>query len=175
MNNFELDTVLPTVEVGGVDTTATLHIRLRDGRLSITGSIREAGRGITSAGQCLDTVMELYPDNTLVKEIHDMWAAWHLNDMRAGCEHQRAEEWNLVPVDPEKGLTAYINTPSYKGWNQKVWQPYDQGGFLSKPCKTCGYKYGSGWIFEKLPQDVVDTLDRWRYDNKTFTVREIKE
>src|ERR1043165_2726339 len=29
----------------------------------------------------------------LIKQFFDIWDRWHLNDMRAGCEHQRAENW----------------------------------------------------------------------------------
>lgn len=31
-------------------------------------------------------------------------------------------------------------------------------GLLCKPCETCGYKYGSEWRFEQIPQDVLDWL-----------------
>lgn len=29
-------------------------------------------------------------------------------------------------------------------------------GYLCKPCPTCGYKYGSAWVYEPLPTDVVE-------------------
>lgn len=29
-------------------------------------------------------------------------------------------------------------------------------GLLAKPCPECGYKYGSAWLYEPLPQDVID-------------------
>ncbi|KKK83807.1 hypothetical protein LCGC14_2789720, partial [marine sediment metagenome] len=31
-------------------------------------------------------------------------------------------------------------------------------GLLSYPCPVCGYKYGSAWLYEPLPQDVIDFL-----------------
>jgi hypothetical protein len=31
-------------------------------------------------------------------------------------------------------------------------------GCLSKPCPICGYKYGSSWLKEDLPQNVIDFL-----------------
>jgi hypothetical protein len=31
-------------------------------------------------------------------------------------------------------------------------------GYLTKPCPVCGYKYGSAWLHEDVPQDVLDWL-----------------
>jgi hypothetical protein len=56
----------------------------------------------------------------------DIWHKWHLNDMRAGCEHQ----------------TAF-------GYDSK---------YLSEGCPICGYRYGSKWNFEPVPNDVVEFL-----------------
>jgi hypothetical protein len=31
-------------------------------------------------------------------------------------------------------------------------------GILTKPCEICGYKYGSKWNFEKIPEEVLEYL-----------------
>ena len=31
-------------------------------------------------------------------------------------------------------------------------------GLLCKPCPVCGYKYGSAWMREEVPQDILDWL-----------------
>lgn len=31
-------------------------------------------------------------------------------------------------------------------------------GILTKPCPVCGYKYGTAWLKEEVPQDVIDWL-----------------
>lgn len=31
-------------------------------------------------------------------------------------------------------------------------------GLLTKPCPVCGYKYGSAWLFEAVPEDVLQFL-----------------
>lgn len=31
-------------------------------------------------------------------------------------------------------------------------------GILTKPCPVCGYKYGSAWLKEEVPADVIDWL-----------------
>jgi len=40
------------------------------------------------------------------------------------------------------------------------WVNYKQHpkGLLSKPCAECGYKYGSAWLREEVPQEVLDFL-----------------
>lgn len=172
-DQFEMHIDLPTVKWEGDDARGRVFVRLREGRLSLTGEIRErkAGWKVVNAGQCLKSLVEMYPCNPLMQSIAAVWERWHLNDMRAGCEHQRAYQWENTPVDPKQPLESYIMTKEYTGWNRMTWKPYDQGGFLNKPCPTCGYKYGSKWLFEKLPQDVLDTIQEWRNDER-FTVKE---
>lgn len=41
------------------------------------------------------------------------------------------------------------------GWITETEHPE---GVLSKPCPVCGYKYGTSWLREELPQEVVDFL-----------------
>ena len=31
-------------------------------------------------------------------------------------------------------------------------------GILGKECPVCGYKYGSGWLYEEVPEDVINWL-----------------
>ena len=65
-------------------------------KLSITGVVGPKhncdARG--SCGQCVDSVREATPATGYTKEtltkLADYWDRWHLNNMRAGCEHQRA-------------------------------------------------------------------------------------
>lgn len=32
-------------------------------------------------------------------------------------------------------------------------------GILTKPCTACGYAYGSAWLYEEIPQDVLEFLE----------------
>lgn len=46
------------------------------------------------------------------------------------------------------------------GW---VYPSEHPDGLLCKPCDVCGYKYGSAWLAEKLPPDVLGlVMDRFR-------------
>lgn len=70
------------------------------GRLSITGSVKEAGQyGGESGGQCYDSII---PANRYQAALVQLWKRWHLNDLRAGCVHQRRLKWTWAdhPCDP---------------------------------------------------------------------------
>jgi hypothetical protein len=41
------------------------------------------------------------------------------------------------------------------GW---VYPEEHPEGLLAKPCPVCGYKYGTAWIKEEVPQDIIDFL-----------------
>lgn len=98
-------------------------------RLSITGDGWEAnsyGRLVESfGGQCVDELAAEFP---AAAELVRLWDEWHLNDMRAGCEHQRALGWRRYDDHP------------------------------SEPCPTCGYKYGTAWLYEAIPPVVLARL-----------------
>lgn len=66
----------------------------------------------------------------LIHRNRSRWGTWrHLNDMRAGCEHQRAMGWKSYDEHP------------------------------SEPCPVCGYKYGTAWLVEPLPAEVYSFVE----------------
>lgn len=139
-------------------------------RLSISGVEGPKWNGDARGGcgqivDALDRLMDLAPGWTpdTVKRLRAEWERWHLNDMRAGCEHQRKEGWDTRPIDPTKPLNAYgtfypgQHQPS---WNMATWvsRAEWEGGLLSEPCDVCGYKYGTAWRSETVPVDVMAFL-----------------
>lgn len=113
--------------------------------LSICGTLYRKGvktdAAILSAGQNLDDVLTLTqwqnpwtPDELV--ELHDIWKRWHLNDMRAGCEHQT----KIVYESSRYGRRVNIN-----------------GTTEANECPV-GYKYGSAWLYEPLPDDVIERI-----------------
>lgn len=77
----------------------TIWATLDDKRFSAMGDILWDNGG-ESGGQCHETLAHLAPVQVA------LWRRWHLNDMRAGCEHQRAEGWGQEEVEViEYGLT----------------------------------------------------------------------
>lgn len=80
---------------------------------------------------------------------------------------------NYVPSEPELSAERERNplwSPAtierfFKHENVSAKQPACQThetehpyGILSKPCPVCGYKYGSKWLYEPVPENVVEFL-----------------
>lgn len=146
-----------------------VELRDRDGytELAIQGSVWKPGRGdIVSGGQNYETIAELFPRSPKVQRIVEVWKRWHLNGMKAGCEHQRAEGWDKRPIDPSKPTHTYglhfegQKSPSWNllGWVRPAEHP---DGLLGKPCPVCGYRYGTEWKHEPLPQEIIDEVRSW--------------
>lgn len=62
---------------------------------------------------------------------------WHLNGMRAGCAHQK------VAYETDR---YGRRIPSLR---------------LTLPCPVTGYKYGTAWLVEPLPREVVEEIRSW--------------
>lgn len=160
----------PTFTSRGIPTMANVFCRIeyKNGRLSITGVVgpKANGDALGSCGQITDTLKspELVPYRDFpVAKFVEVWERWHLNDIRAGCEHQRAEGWNKRPIDPTKPLNSYgkhYEGQRFASWNMLTWVPESEHpeGLLSRPCPTCGYKYGTKWLTEEVPEDVIAWL-----------------
>lgn len=130
-------------------------IEFTDGCLSISGV-----EGPLPSGNCrgacgqinmsfnLTDIISYAPgmSRKLTKHFLSIWSRYHLNDMKAGCEHQRAEHWGEDLIPELNKLSSWV----YEKEHPK--------GVLSKPCPICGYHYGSAWLKEEVPQDVIDFL-----------------
>lgn len=197
-----------------------VNIEWREGRLSVTGDVYQQARD-AGGGQCQDVLARLCPDDPKVKRVVEVWNRWHLNDMRAGCEHQRAQNWRSCPGhygDPQDrqrehcGNTAARRKKREEEWSKKTWplghpfcitpkhlersgmlldpraapcgiclQEYDAHlteldrlapdkpkspyycdyDRLNEPCPVCGYKFGSEWLREEVPQEILDEIASW--------------
>ena len=69
-----------------------------------------------------------------------------------------------TPIDEERGkyyephkdiLTKSTTETKTRGW---VRFDEDERGILCRPCPVCGYKYGSAWLKEDVPEDVLEFL-----------------
>ncbi len=96
-----------TVKQGG--RWASVYIRARfDGmRLSISGVVGPlpSGGALGSCGQIDETLRNWEHDSIRFCEdwsansfllLLDLWQVYHLNDMKAGCKHQRALGWRWI-------------------------------------------------------------------------------
>lgn len=208
----------------GVGANGRIFITIKwDGRmLSISGVEGPRSNG-DCQGSCGQIDMHPWDIKTYsegwnadeVAELREIWGKWHLNDMRPGCEHQRAawdpdevlevtsyklttaayyrrvevigaaaaaqargealnlstEESALIllddwfkprysPPSPDSPLAGCYEVEKVErkaaGW---VYPSEHPRGLLTKPCEVCGYKYGSAWLFEAVPLQVVEWLE----------------
>lgn len=79
-------------------------------------------------GQCFDMLLELIPTKK-VKRIYNVWKDWHLNDLHAGCIHQR--EFEKEPYEKHEG----------------------------HHCDICDYTYGTKWIYEPIPENILKEIN----------------
>lgn len=216
-------------DVGGkipANAYVCIEYEEKKGRLSLCGVVgpTSGGNCTGGAGQCIDEIREGKPtekwDADMLRRLCDIWDRWHLNDMRAACEHQRQLRWeemageeiilrhyrlkadaNKKKKDAEgaalsalrKGetftpteeqaffagleyaadiygeisdkLASYYDPkkPLYPGdcgpteKKRRGWVRIEESpdGILCKPCPVCGYKYGTSWLKEDVPQDVL--------------------
>ena len=135
---------------------AFAEIEWNNGRLSIHGVIGPKANGdcFGSCGQCIDEIREVEPadgwDAEMVEAFCDIWDRWHLNDMHPYCKHLRDLGWHIKALEPLESDGAKT-----RGW---VRYEKDRRGILCKPCPICGYEYGTAWLKEDVPQEVIDWL-----------------
>lgn len=166
-----------------IDWTAPgdTHIgQVRDaGCLSLTGQIgpKRNGDAEGSSGQIVD---ELDPADfnsfaegwsaELVDRVRETWKRWHLNDMRAGTPEQEARLRELKYDRARHGSDHY---PWAKAELERAdLQPQVIGTkehtaetCPGRPCstdcdhvETLTYSYGSAWLSEVVPEDVLAFL-----------------
>jgi hypothetical protein len=223
---------------GAAPVRGFCKIEFENGKLSICGVIGPTRNGNCkgSCGQCQDEIREGKPaegwTDEMIRKFCDIWDAWHLNDMRPYCEHQKQLGWDKLAVKavnlynytltrdaviekkaaeecalkalkkgetftptPEQSKFASLpysvqlpeeisgedaayykpEKPIYNGdkgpaevkklgWLRPEEHP---DGLLCRPCPVCGYKYGSAWKKEEVPQDVIN----WLFNLPDTTVR----
>lgn len=136
-------------------------IEYSEGRLSISGV-----EGPTQGGNCLggcgqidmhlkdeQSKIKLAPGWTRakLKQFFEVWKRWHLNDMKAGTPEQEAElKTHTFPDYPV----------SHYDWASQVLK--DAG---LNPHN--GYMYGSSWLKEEVPAEVIKFLESLPDTDKT--------
>lgn len=92
-------------------------------------------------GQCIDSILEYMPDNETVKEIHELWKKYHLNDMHAETPNQER-------ALREAGLTKFAT--DYK----ECCRYLESKNLLVED----GYRFGTGWLYEPIPGSDLDKI-----------------
>lgn len=134
-----------TSKICPVEIEIELREQAKGPELSICGTVwrSSARRTAHRGGQCIDEIARLYPANTKVQRIKEIWKHWHLNGLNAGTPEQM----------------AFINE-----W--KKTHEYDYGD----ACKALqeaglyevrGIKYGYTWQYEPIPDEIIDEIKSW--------------
>lgn len=140
------------VDVGYGDTpklrSVFVTVAYTDGRLSLSGVEGPTANGdaLGSSGQCSDlAVVDYAPGWTaeMVDRLRAEWERWHLNDMRAGSPAQEA--W--LRANPVKA--TYPESHYDKASEALAAAGLNPDG---------GYRYGSAWLTEEVPADVLAWL-----------------
>lgn len=109
--------------------------------LSIVGEITNERR----YGQCYQAIRELVEQHgsgsrnkDQILKLLDIWERWHLNDMRAGTPRQTEIIRPWLKRNPNKDYTEQCD------------YLFSHGMLIDD-----GYKYGTAWLYEPLPDDVI--------------------
>lgn len=110
----------------------------------ITLSICGCSRG--GRGQCqnfIETKIGNFKqsDQVIIRQILNIWREYHLNDMNAGTKHQTEI---LYDFESTSSINRYTEQCTY----------LESKGILYDR----GYKYGTGWLYREIPEDVVEFL-----------------
>lgn len=203
------------LEIDGAFHGIDVHGSTENARIRIAESI----------GRDSEALAEFFPEAL-------PWLPYHLNGMRAGCEHQRAGGWRNCPgyhkpgeecaapslefpdvriyshreyttdkdarkvpahrwlAVPKIGDTTNISgevrqycphcskgparhadeaspvLPYREARAQMQWPAYRTADrcrhdALSVPCPVCGYAYGSAWLYEPIPAELLASINAW--------------
>lgn len=132
----------------------TVTISLYGKRLALMGSFRGCNGQISGE---LRKLIDTEPNRLAfsmedAKKLCDVWDRWHLNDMRAGTKKQE-------DAIRELRRTRHIG---YK--YEEACEYLDEIGLLVDE----GYKFGSSWLTEEVPQDVLRWLFSLPGEGNTF-------
>lgn len=128
--------------------------------LGISASLWNLSRSdITQGGQMQDTLREEFNKGNLklkssisrdeFKKFLDIWDRWHLNDLNAGTSKQR------------KLIEEHKDDPKYANLDKFLDRPKAiLTDFKAEPDN--GYSYGSAWLYEPLPKDVVNFIKMFK-------------
>lgn len=196
------------------DGPAWVFVDWDTGRLSVSSVVgpRASGDARGGCGQSMPCAEWKARPGVDLERLAALWKRWHLNDMRPGCEHQRAgQAEELLEVvtykltadarklrrDAEaraveaaaRGEVAELSATERAllacKWYADVPQPPDADsplsgcyevakretkragwvrtdehprGMLCRPCPECGYRYGTAWLVEEVPEAVLEEL-----------------
>ena len=128
------------------------------------GTLEEARKDVTIYGHKLgmDTVKQ---QDQLKEEIMEKLLKGESVKLDAGQMELLKFEYSVksllpkIPGNYKEEKDGYFGTKTERaGWVR--FEEYPTVGILGKPCKTCGYKYGTAWNYVAIPGDVLATIEK---------------
>lgn len=140
-----------TVRIGRSNASLFCRVEWNGVRLSITG-VEGPITGGNARGSCGQIIMVAWDivnyapgwDAAKVQQFREVWKRWHLNDMKAGSPAQTA----FLREHPATGYAGACAMLTETGLN-----PDPAHIVNGKP-----YVYGSAWLTEAVPADVIEFL-----------------
>jgi hypothetical protein len=155
------------------------HDRNKKWELSISGVEGPWSNGncAGSCGQCRESLLAIRPypnwDRAMARTLYEYWDRWHLNGTRAGSPAQEEFLRNTTEKFPGYPASHYdwaskllaeagINPdPTVTNPHQGRTRTFTRGNeILTETVYDLPYKYGSSWLYEEVPEHVLDWLYR---------------
>jgi hypothetical protein len=117
--------------------------------LSMSADIYERHNGRwkdVSWGQNSEWVRKILAENQFAQKMCDVWDRWNMNGLRAGNREQ--EKWIKNNI---KCSSSYEEISAFLEQNQLF--------IIEKPLMN--YKYGSAWLVEKIPEEIIKEIKSW--------------
>ena len=137
-----------------------IEVNIKDGKFSISGEVNG------SMGQCQDSIK---PNGKYQRRLIAIWNKWHLNDLNPGTKKQ-IKFLNNCGID----FSKYKDNGHNSEYEYKCWVLQVNHLFIDK-----GFKYGHGWLTEKLPinfeeklNNLLDKIEEKYKNNKERLVTE---
>ena len=112
---------------------------------SVSGDIWDSRKtDIECGGQCIDTIMELIPNNPKIKRIHDLWEQYHLNDMQADTKKQ------------VEAIAAWRKETNTQGFAYTEESEYLKSINLFE---DNGIKWGHQWLYMPIPAEILAEIE----------------
>ncbi len=109
---------------------------------------KEAKR-LQKAAECGELSPSVYKKSQNILALCEKWHGEKINEDQIPGE---------VLVMVKNGFLEPWHWDHIEKTERSGWVDVKDGGILSKPCPVCGYKYGSAWLFEEIPADVIEWL-----------------
>ncbi len=100
---------------------------------------------IYTGGQCVDTVVSYFPEDKKAQHMCEIWKEYHLNYMRAGTSKQ----------------TEFLESQKFPGYPTDYYEWASNLLIKAGLNPDDGYKYGSAWLKEEIPEDIATEIKSW--------------